>query len=445
MPLAHSPTSRMSASIMKPLAYLLLVLMASSASSAQLQITLADRLGNLTWVNALTNGVTTLESSKSLAGPWAPLINNYIEGPQDHAVIPMSTSNHFVRARQVHLDGTAEGLGNLLNSYGLLTTIAGSGDAGADTVNYWSPASEGGLATSAPLSRPHMSAADALGNIYIVDKDSHAVLKVTPDGHIHTWAGTHVAGMNGDGPALATTLQLSSPNGLVVHPNGTVFVLDTGNGKVRRINTNGLMDTIFTTKTAVIKSGRGLWVKSDVSLIYYRDGKDVRKWTPKKGDSSFATGFNDLGNFDLDVNGELVVTDRGANLVQRIPKTGIPVTIAGNGLTTGGGDGAPALSTGLSGVRGICFLPNNGYLLATDEGSQIWYVDPSGIIHLFLDGVRSIGGNFPHGGDGQYFRAPGYKMSQGRSVTLAPNGDILVTESDAGYVRRIRFMPFPYN
>ena len=134
---------------MKPLAYLLLVLMASSDSSAQLQITIADRLGNLTWVNALTTGVTTLESAKSLAGPWAPLINNYIEGPQDQTVIPMSSSNRFVRARQVHLDGNPEGFGNLLNSYGMLTTIAGSGDPGADTVNYWSPSSEGGLATSA--------------------------------------------------------------------------------------------------------------------------------------------------------------------------------------------------------------------------------------------------------------------------------------------------------
>ena len=60
------------------------------------------------------------------------------------------------------------------------------------SINFWTPASEGSLATSTSLSNPHMAAADAAGNIYIADKASHAVLIVATNGTIRTFAGTHV-------------------------------------------------------------------------------------------------------------------------------------------------------------------------------------------------------------------------------------------------------------
>ena len=93
-----------------------------------------------------------------------------------------------------------------------------------------------------------------------------------------------------------------------------------------------------------------------------------------------------------------------------------------------------ALDTGLWGVRGICFLPDDAYFLATLEGSQVWYVDPAGTIYLFVDGQA-----LAHAGDGDWFHSPGPKISQPRQVTLMDNGDLLITENDAGYVRRITF------
>jgi hypothetical protein len=133
------------------------------------------------------------------------------------------------------------------------------------------------------------------------------------------------------------------------------------------------------------------------------------------------------------------VTDRGANRVYKVSKGGNKTPIAGNGDSTGGGDGWPALSTGLAGVRGIWFLPNGGYLLATHEGSQIWYVDPAGIIHLFVDGSPGA-----HSGDGDYFRDPGPKLSEVRAVTMDSRGRIIITENDAGFIRTIDFLPmFP--
>src|SRR5687768_10188448 len=86
------------------------------------------------------------------------------------------------------------------NNYGNLLHVAGT--ATGRQANFWQPGFEGGSALAAELSNPHMAVADAAGNIYIADKESHSILKVTPGGTIHTAAGTHVAGDNGDGPAL---------------------------------------------------------------------------------------------------------------------------------------------------------------------------------------------------------------------------------------------------
>src|SRR5207249_3970237 len=107
---------------------------------------------------------------------------------------------------------TPAGYSNLLAAYGQLRAIAGNGQGGVDGVNYWQPAFEGGYATNATLSRPHLAMADDAGHVFIVDKDSHSVLKVTSDNRIHTVAGTHVAGNGPDYLSNALAVQLNAPN-----------------------------------------------------------------------------------------------------------------------------------------------------------------------------------------------------------------------------------------
>jgi len=93
--------------------------------------------------------------------------------------------------------------------YDILTTIAGKGEMDESGVGEWLEEYEGGPAIEAELSRPHFAMADGLGNVYIADKESHAIRKVSPDGIITTVAGTNVAGYNGDGlaPAIPGTLK----------------------------------------------------------------------------------------------------------------------------------------------------------------------------------------------------------------------------------------------
>ena len=404
--------------------------------AADLQISAFTRGGNISWTNAFVNGVCTIESGSAPSGPWTPERNFFTTNSAGQSTLPLSSGNGYYRLLAVDIStNTPLAFDNLVNSYGILETIAGKGEFGLDGLNNWLPDYEGGPATNANLSRPHFAMGDDAGNIFIADKDSHSILKVTPDGNIHTVAGTHVGGFNGDGPAAGSSLQLNLPNGEWVRGDGTVYILDTGNGKVRRLGTNGIMSTLFTVSGG-INTGRGLWVKDDESLVYFASATALKKWTPAGGARTVNNSFVELGNLLVDPAGQLVVTDRGANRVYRVSSDGSFTAIAGNGNTSGGGDGFPALQTGLAGVRGVWFLPNGGYLLGTHTGSQVWYVDAMGLIRLFVDGLTGD----VHSGDGEFFHSPGHKIGEVRSISVDARGDVLITENDYGYVRRIRFL-----
>jgi hypothetical protein len=103
--------------------------------------------------------------------------------------------------------------------------------------------------------RPGLHASFKLGKsgetVYLTDTDSH-------NNQVLDWVsyGTHTGGFNGEGPASATNLQLNLPNGLWVREDGTVYVLDTGNGRVRSawpLPTGGLL--------LLLHNGCQLWYK----------------------------------------------------------------------------------------------------------------------------------------------------------------------------------------
>jgi sugar lactone lactonase YvrE len=316
-------------------------------------------------------------------------------------------------------------------SYGTLVTLAGKGDIPTKAHNGWDDAYEGGDALDAELSRPHMTLTDDDGNLYIADKDAHAIRRVDTAGVITTLVGTGVPGDDGDTPRPGVGAQLSSPNGLWVHGDGTLFIHDMGNNKIRRLDADGTLTTLFETPSS--GTGRGLWVSQDEALAYVSCGSVLRSWTPDGGVETAASGFSSLGNMAFDPDGLLVIADRGGHTVTRIEADGSKTVVAGNGTRTGGGNGELATETGLAEVRGIWFHPEGGYFLATHDGGQIWYVDTDGVIHLFMDGDS----DHSHSGDGERYDTPGKKISEPRAITMDGQGRLLITENDHGYVRRV--------
>lgn len=361
---------------------------------------------------------------------------------------------------------------NFLATCGVFSTVAGNGGNASLSTSDWIPAFENGPATSCDLSNPHAVGADALGNIYIADKTSHSILKVTPDGLIHTWAGTHVAGTGTDALTLATNVALNQPNGLFVLPDGTAFVYDAGNHRIRKITPAGMMSTVVNDlDSRWTSSGRGLWVNQKKTVIYYTmEVKDtagsgslggvVKKWTAGRGihaitaypatPSATNLEFRNPGNIDVNpITGKLYVTDRAESdatltksKVWRIDVEGVngsactKTRVAGNGNSAiPGGDGVLATATFLDQVRGISFLPNGAYFLATHQGGDIWYVDTYGYIHLFIQGR---GTDDKHLGEGLNPPIVGADcISEPRSVTVAPSGSVLIVTNDTGYVRTV--------
>lgn len=404
---------------------------------------LADNFGISTFsgdgtvgvTNAFTNGVVTIEKASAVEGPWVAEKNVFSFGTQAQLKLGFSTGTAFFRALAVDLSGPGS-FTNLFQSYGLLATVAGSGEIDCVTCNNWWSGYEGGLATEAALSSPHIAMADRAGNLYIADKRAHAIRKVTPSGRIYTVAGTSVAGYGDTNAVLATSVPLNNPNGIYVFENGMFYILDRDNGLIRKVGTNGIMTTIVNHGSA-IQGGRGLWVNPDESLLYYCAGSTLMRWDSTNGLSAFLSGFTDLGNIAMDPKGRLVVTDAGQSRVFRIESDGSKTAIAGNGTSSGGGDGQLAMETGLYQVRGIWYLPSGGYFLATDAACQVWYVDTTGTIHLVISGASGA-----HSGDGTWFydnpTAP--KMSNGKQVAMDYDGNLIITESEYGYVRKIQFL-----
>lgn len=392
--------------------------------------------GAMTVSGVFTNGVCTFERADSVLGPWYRLKNVFTTAETVQTSLPLAGGAGFYRAAAWDLSGGQAGFANLTRVYGRLTTIAGAGSVG---VNNWQPQFEGGPATEALLSGPHIAMADRAGEVFIADKDAHGIRKIRLDGTIVTVAGINVAGDGPDESTAGTQAALNGPNGLWVRGDGTVFILDTGNGKVRRLGTDGMMRTLFTVPGG-IWGGRGLWVSDDEQVAYLSSLVVVKKWTAQQGVTDFSTGFTQLGNIAMDPWGNLVVTDRSMHRVYRLDAQGVPTVIAGNGATSGGGDGQLALATGLEEVRGVWFLPTGAYFLATHRGSQVWYVDAAGYIHLFLNGWR----NETHSGDGTWFYNPAeFRVSECRAVTVDYEGNVLITENDMGYVRKVEFLPMP--
>lgn len=421
------------------------LVLGNHSTGAQIpRITSWDRNGNLAWTNAGVPAVCTVETASDLSGIWAPSQNVFSLASTGFAKVTVQPNNQFFRLYTVNVAPTPQGFTNLVNAYGRLETLCGDGIGRADGVSYWQPQFENGPAANASLSRPHFAMADLAGNIFIADKNSHAVLRVGTNGLVTTVAGTHVGGFNGEGPTVATNLQLNLPNALWVRGDGTVYVLDTDNARVRKVSTNGVMSTLFNAKNDVstpLGGGRMLWVKDDESLAYFGNSDRVRKWTPGGGVQTLANNFTELGCFYVEASGSLIVADRGAHYVYRVFADGSRMIIAGNGTAVGGGEGAAALATGIYGPRGIWAVPTGGYLLLLHDGAQLWYVDSGNTMHLLINGLG--GNNFVHAGDGQHFYAPEeFRIGEGRSVSMDYGGNIILCESDYGFIRRIRFQRF---
>src|SRR6266850_1381489 len=123
---------------------------------AELTITSFSGDGALVITNTFTNGVCTVEKAERITGPWEPAKNVFTTNAIAEIELSPAGGTTFYRSLAVDLSEGRPGFTNLTESYSLLTTIAGAGGS-PESTNKWMPEFEGGPATDALLSRPHIA------------------------------------------------------------------------------------------------------------------------------------------------------------------------------------------------------------------------------------------------------------------------------------------------
>jgi hypothetical protein len=158
-------------------------------------------------------------------------------GPAAQAQLSNPSGLACDRSGNVYIADTGNNRVRMVNPSGVIRTVAGSGDPGSAGV--------GGPASEAQLNGPTGVAVDRADNLYIADSANNRILKVTQVGIIVTIAGTGATGATGDnGPATSATLSL--PRAIAADDRGDVFIADTENSRVRRIDGGGTITSLAT-------------------------------------------------------------------------------------------------------------------------------------------------------------------------------------------------------
>ncbi|MBZ5565188.1 MAG: hypothetical protein LAP13_22555 [Acidobacteriia bacterium] len=247
-----------------------------------------------------------------------------------------------------------------LNTGGTTSSLAGSGKPGF--------AGDGGPAGYALLSSPSGVAADRAGNIFIADTGNHRVRRVQAStGIISTIAGNGSPGFSGDG-GPATSASLMSPQGLAVDSDGNLWIADTGNNRIRRVDASS--DVI---KTVAGGGGVGF-------------GGDGGPATRASLGGPTAVAVDDGGN--------LFIADTHNQRIRRVEAdTGVITTVAGNGRSGFSGDDGQATDATLSNPTGLTLDEGDSLYIADSLNHRVRRIDLGSGVITTVAGSGSGGGN----------------------------------------------------
>jgi sugar lactone lactonase YvrE len=259
---------------------------------------------------------------------------------------------------------------------GMITTVAGSGAANPNSLgNISGYAGDGGLATAAKLAGEGGLAVDAEGNLYIGDASNNRVRKVDRQGIITTFAGNGTLGFSGDG-GPATEARINSQDfaaGMVLafDAEGSLFISDTGNGCVRKVDREGMITTVAGTGQLGFSGDGGLATAAQLAL-------------------PVGLAFDAEGSLYI-ADDQLSVQDGGR--IRKIDRSGIIMTIAGGGEPAGESDGRLANTTWLRHLGALAFDAQGSlYFVETEPNfyptratyNRIRKIDRDGIITTVL-------------------------------------------------------------
>jgi len=385
---------------------------------------------------------------------------------------PTNTCGDGASARAANLNGpmgvALDGNGNLyiadtfdnrirvVNSKGIITTIAGSGNQCSRS----NPGcGDGGPATQAYLTRPHAVSVDNSGNVYIADTLDNRI-RIVSAGTINTFAGTGVYGFSGDGGSPAQA-QLASPSGVLVDGLGNVFICDTANQRLRQVTPgpSGIISTILgggsggdNGAATVARLANPFEVAIDSSNNYYiADSANNRIRFVAGGNISTVAGNGDAGYsgdgglaasatlnspFGVAVDGSenLYIADTYNRVIRTVnAATQVITTIAGTGgfcsPSTGPcGDGGPAVNATLSYPSTVVVDKSGQVFIADNSADRVRKVDITGTIW-------TVAGTGQPGYSGDGGPATSAELNGPFGIALDASGNLYIADSRNNVIR----------
>ncbi len=264
---------------------------------------------------------------------------------------------------------------------------------------------DGGAANSAQLDQPFGIARGKDGALYICDTNNHLIRRVDRNGIISTVAGTGKKGYSGDG-GIATRAELNEPYEIRFDQQGNMFFVERLNHLVRRVDA----------KTQIISTIAGTGEAG-----FSGDRSDAKK-----------AMLNQPHSIQFDGRGDLFICDILNHRIRRVAmKTGIISTFAGTGEKSATPDGAKISGTPLFGPRAIDFDKQGNLWLALREGNAIYKFDlKTGTIH-------HVAGTGKKGFSGNGGAAKNADLSGPKGLSIAANGDVYFADTESHSIRMI--------
>jgi streptogramin lyase len=246
----------------------------------------------------------------------------------------------------------------IVDRRGMVHAFAGAGPIPPIGSNEGAFGGDGGQARRALFRAPVNLAIASHANIYLSDRDNGAVREIRPDGVVTTVAGTGERGFSGDGgPAKAA--KLDQPQGITFDDAGNMYIADSANNRVRRVDPMGVITTFA----------------GDGHHGYSGDGGPAR-----------SAKLSDPAALAFDTHGNLYVAEPDEGVVRKIDREGIITTVAGTGRLGFSGDGGSATKAMLNQPYALAFDTNGNLYIGDHDNGRIRKVDTKGVITTYFNG-----------------------------------------------------------